>query len=606
MMSFSINIWVFKISCFFSGIKKSKYLVTQLKNLFDETNSLTMATAQAMDAPVTTAAAEPTPTAAEETPSSPSRGTKRSRGRGASGRSSKRNKKMSATKEEPKEETKETTKEETAPSPAPTEAPAKESTATAPAPMEEEKQAIAAAAAPKSGPALYRIRTLVPSTDMAIGTTKPFTIGEDNGMGMINLVNKRNAGKPMVIQMDEGGSIPGYGVSFSTHNKKMARFPATIAEEEKEAVYTMERAVADYMVAKWSTLIAAGWPLPPGLDDSAIRGLCKSIVSVGTERAKGGGKWPDSITIKVRPGDLVGKGTKKPTLYVVDKDNKPLDLLKLAHMRWSTLLVKVTGVYVVLSSDGKAKLGQYGLSTRLMYARLDDKAGLTCVPRHVSETILDTSYVMGESLIMPKGSPHKIIDMSDVQSGGKVGVIFNKGGWIPREFGVESSEQFGGVALKISVHDLGEDQAMRRIDQEIRDKVVERRAAYLPGNRKSDDSVKDMLHDLISQRKPKLDKATKEPTGEEWPAMFKCRIRQGDMEALEAGRPGPSGVSIVDTAGKPVPLSMVPGMRWVELSAMLRCVYVQGKALGVSRQLIKLVVQHKEEDDFEVPTPLPM
>lgn len=436
--------------------------------------------------------------------------------------------------------------------------------------------------------------------DVDTWTAEGVTLGKASdagktGMRFIDIKNRTHTRHPLFLQLSGGGRVAGFGCSESKYKPGKFTIAAEFGtSEDKAAVRSIETMVSDHMVANWATY----YPTVP-LDEDGIRSRLKPMVRAGAPKANGEGSWPDALSVGIRPKDASAAAGRRPKLVVVDEEGKAVDTGDLGHRPWTMMMLNISAVYMTSATDERNP-ASYGITARVVYLSVGERGGFNVRMRPVTEVSLGKTFNVGST---PTSGGHKVVDIADVD-GGKVGLVFNGGGIIPKNFGVEASESFGGVTFTFGIDNMEEDAAMRRLFGEFQDALVTHRATYYPSNTKSDESVRDMMNMLITARRPKLDKETKQPTGEEWPATVKGKIDDADVQALSEGKSAPSGLVIEDTEGAPVSLHELPGRRWVRVEMKAQCLYIQPKAAGVSRRIRKVVVKAETVD--EVPSPLPV
>lgn len=295
---------------------------------------------------------------------------------------------------------------------------------------------------------------------------------------------------------------------------------------------------------------------------------------------------------------LDAKALAEGTLRIVDEDDIPVtDYSTLAGRRWLKVLVAAKSVY---GQGG----GVSGISRRLIFAKVSNDRSIGGVPlgpiRNASSFNMKTDCVLSTTLT-DLGVGRKIGEISDAANGGKLQLLLTGGGSLP-PFTFNKSE-LGGFNITLGVAAEEEVVSMENFNEDVISHIVDNRKTLLPTLASSDQSLKESVYSLISKKKEgerafeqllKLSLKAPKKIAKEGAAADDVQedISMDDFE---------SNATIVDEEGNVLRVQDIAGRRWKTCLFLVRCLYRSGKNMGVSRELVKLVVDSAETDNDLIP-----
>jgi hypothetical protein len=302
----------------------------------------------------------------------------------------------------------------------------------------------------------------------------------------------------------------------------------------------------------------------------------------------------DLTALKKKPGKMNAK------LRIVDTDGVSIPHDDLAGRSWSRILISVKSVYI-------QSTGTYGLSKSLAFVEVSKTKSAGGV--HFSSAVAITDFKLGKNanigLIPIKSDSRTVIDIMS-EEGSKAVISFTKGGRLPPF--VISANKFNATNFTFTIEDLEEADAMRLLNVDFKAHIVAHRSTLLPKFTISDTSLMESCYDIISEGKQKDDGSCYLPSSKASfilpPGYNLDGTLEEDMGAAEdtlhdtTKKKGPP-TPVTDVSGRAVRCDELAGRRWVHIEVLLACVYLQNKSIGISRRILKVVVEDDDDDELE-------
>jgi hypothetical protein len=441
----------------------------------------------------------------------------------------------------------------------------------------------------KSGKRIVRIR------DFKFGTNATIDVANANvGKAFTNIRIKHASAKgTLVLQLDGGGSLPPFCIDKGEFGSSFV-FAVTNADEVAK-MCEMEEYIKECVVANRAKLFPGNTKSDAFVRDQLNAVLTKAKVTDGATFPAQAKATLDLANLKTQPGK------KHPTLRIVDTDGAPVEPSDLAGRSWKRILISVNSIYIQAT-------GSYGLSKSLSFVEVGKTKSAGGV--EFSEPILMTDFVLGTSAQIGI-EPIKTNDartVMDIMTPGncKAVLSFTKGGSLPPF--VISANKFNGTNFTFTLANQAEADALRKVNVAYKKHIVANRKSLLPKFTISDTSLAESCYDIIHEGKVKEDGSSYEPSAKGSfvvPAGFNLDGAREEEEegALKAdddkkrSKPTP----VVDVSGRAVSCDALAGRKWVRVDMLLACCYLQNKSIGISKRILKIVVEDDEEDEILEP-----
>jgi hypothetical protein len=422
---------------------------------------------------------------------------------------------------------------------------------------------------------LFHVEDFDLKTDCRIGKVKP---------GKYSIVPVENAytSKIVKIQIDGGGTCPPfvYDTASQYGNSIVINVEDSV---EKKALTKIQDDLATLAIENRDT-----WLPGSTLSESQIREKGGKILFYS--KADKGKEFPPTIKMSADEADLVpqiNKMTKKMNkfadLKIVDENNQSVALDQLAGRKWNTCIFSIACIFIPAT-------GNFNFKKTLNYLAVGEASAfsVSSTARELLTYDFARDGIIGSKLIAK--DRYNLVDFSNKDDGSKIVLRFSNGGRLP-PFATDVS-QFGASNLNFEI-DNEEKNALVDFQKVLLAHVLKHRSTFLPTFLGGDDAIirGDMLEPKIfAEGKPKKDQE-----GQFWSHSAKCSFDEKEVN-------GPTNkVLIVDANGQDVAIADLPRRTYNYVDVQFSCCYLQqGKKLGVSRKLVKLVVSVQDEDEGEL------
>jgi hypothetical protein len=426
---------------------------------------------------------------------------------------------------------------------------------------------------------IFHARDFVASTHLRIGSLTK---------GVYDIVDVSNffrPGKKAIVQLSGGGILPPFAVATSQFGDNIVL--NLDDESEYLAFFKLQEDILAVALERRNDWFSTT------LSDLQIRENMSLVVRPGKVNVDGTCYAPtvkfayDKKDLQPRMNEKTGIVSKRTLLKIVDEDNNPVNIETLPGRRWKTAIFTIFCIYL-------QKTGKFGLTRRLNYLEVTEPVefGGAGSVREITNYNLRTDGQIGPNLI--KKDKFGIVNLANQDDGRKICLRFSGGGNLPM-FACDTN-QFGTHVLNFQIGE-SEEKALADFELVVREAVVANRSCWAPQSKATDEYLRDeSMNRLVTEGKPKKE------GGGMWPAITKTNYDPKEVN-LEDKK-----VVIEDVNGDPVELCDLPGRDWITVDVVYSCVYIQGGSkgsYGISRSLVKLVVDHMQSNMDIEPLPVP-
>ena len=403
------------------------------------------------------------------------------------------------------------------------------------------------------------VMSVTPAKNMQF-TTELLSAETPSVGGNVRVLMLRDGLCEPVIELDGTGQCPPFFYERKP-GLKAARITVALGDTDHAYLKTISHQFEALVRSKEQQ-----WGLTPG--EYTVEPLVKDRAprNGGAE----GETWPSNFTCQAAMQSPDSTDFEDPRVRVIDAKRQPVNLPELAGGRWSKLRVMLKCIYITTSEEWGTKVA---LSKKLMYIRvappatyntaeeigIEPKLATTAVP-----TTLCRDFDLAQ---VPLGAMvnKKLFNLVDFET---QHVELVHGGHLP--FDVDLG-QSGKLQLALSVGDMQEDASFRSMTKFLQEQAVARKDAW--GLNGADEAVAAMVSAVIGDKKAKSDGVG------HFPALLTAGIDENynpfvDSQTLQ-----------------PVPMADVKGRRWTSAVLQMRCIFLQKKAVGITKRWKKILLE---------------